>query len=291
MCLACAIRVELLLCSTNGGRTGGSASPAKAGPPTADSANQARRLYDAWGRQISKTGTLASTLGTLNPLRYRGYVYDEETGLYYLRSRYYNPNWGRFVSSDSLLGVAGGLLQHNVFAYCANNPTVRKDIEGNFWETAFDVASLIASAVEVVVNPTDLSAWIGLLGDTVDLIPFVTGVGETIRALRVADKVADVADIGFDTYKNLRKMYAGMRMQVHHIFEKRFLKYMHIDIEDINPMNILSKALTPEKHAAYTSAFRSAIKYGTQWGINEGEKMLKDILEAGIKAYKEDPDL
>ena len=47
--------------------------------------------YDAWGRMLSKTGTMTSTLGTLNPFRYRGYVYDEETGLYYLRSRYYNP--------------------------------------------------------------------------------------------------------------------------------------------------------------------------------------------------------
>ena len=47
--------------------------------------------YDAWGNSISKTGSLAATIGTLNPFRYRGYVYDEETGLYYLRSRYYNP--------------------------------------------------------------------------------------------------------------------------------------------------------------------------------------------------------
>ena len=53
--------------------------------------------YDAWGRMLSKTGTMASTLGTLNPFRYRGYVYDEETGLYYLRSRYYNPEWGKVL--------------------------------------------------------------------------------------------------------------------------------------------------------------------------------------------------
>ena len=51
--------------------------------------------YDAWGRILSKTGTMASTLGTLNPFRYRGYVCDEETGLYYLRSRYYNPEWDK----------------------------------------------------------------------------------------------------------------------------------------------------------------------------------------------------
>ena len=48
-----------------------------------------RYVYDAWGRPISKTGSLASTLGTVQPFRYRGYVYDEETGLYYLRSRFF----------------------------------------------------------------------------------------------------------------------------------------------------------------------------------------------------------
>ena len=56
-----------------------------------DSTRMVEYVYDAWGNPISKTGTLAATLGTLNPFRYRGYVYDEETGLYYLRSRYYNP--------------------------------------------------------------------------------------------------------------------------------------------------------------------------------------------------------
>ena len=58
--------------------------------------------YNARGNPISKTGSLAATIGTLNPFRYRGYVYDEETGRYYLRSRYYNPVWRRFISSDRI---------------------------------------------------------------------------------------------------------------------------------------------------------------------------------------------
>jgi len=59
--------------------------------------------YDAWGKIIARTGSLVSTLGYLNPFRYRGYVYDEETGLYYLRSRYYNPVWCRFINADVCL--------------------------------------------------------------------------------------------------------------------------------------------------------------------------------------------
>ena len=57
--------------------------------------------YDAWGNPLSTSGTMASTLGSANPLRYRGYVYDTETGLYYLQSRYYNPTWGRFINADN----------------------------------------------------------------------------------------------------------------------------------------------------------------------------------------------
>jgi len=56
--------------------------------------------YDAWGKLLS---TLATTLGVLNPLRYRGYVYDTETGFYYLKSRYYNPVWGRFINTDAMV--------------------------------------------------------------------------------------------------------------------------------------------------------------------------------------------
>ena len=83
--------------------------------------------YDAWGNPISTTGSMASTLGNDNPFRYRGYYYDEETGLYYLNSRYYNPHWGRFINADSYGGTIGGLLSHNVFAYCSNNPVMYRD--------------------------------------------------------------------------------------------------------------------------------------------------------------------
>ena len=79
-------------------------------------------VYDAWGNIVDADGSLATTLGALNPLRYRGYVYDTETGLYYLQSRYYNPEWGRFINAYSQLNPQDGLLGFNMFAYCNNNP-------------------------------------------------------------------------------------------------------------------------------------------------------------------------
>ena len=93
-------------------------------------------IYDAWGYLISKTGTMAATLGTLNPFRYRGYVYDEETELYYLRSRYYNPVWKRFVNSDQHLGIVRGINTHNTYSYCFNSPCTMSDQSGQFTLTA-----------------------------------------------------------------------------------------------------------------------------------------------------------
>ncbi len=64
--------------------------------------------YDAWGKILSIGGSLAGTLGIQNPFRYRGYVYDQETGLYYLQTRYYDPELGRFISADSFASTGQG---------------------------------------------------------------------------------------------------------------------------------------------------------------------------------------
>ncbi len=89
-------------------------------------------IYDTWGKLISTTGSLASTLGVKNPYRYRGYRYDNETGLYYLHSRYYNCDWGRYINADETGGKVGTLLSHNVFAYYMNNPVNLEDPSGNW---------------------------------------------------------------------------------------------------------------------------------------------------------------
>ena len=86
--------------------------------------------YDAWGRIHRTTGSMAATLGAHNPLRYRGYVYDTETGLYYLQSRYYNPEIGRFINADGLVSTGQGPLGNNMFAYCGNNPVNFYDPHG-----------------------------------------------------------------------------------------------------------------------------------------------------------------
>ena len=93
--------------------------------------------YDSWGKLISiKDGsgndvtTDTAHVGYRNPYRYRGYRYDNETGLYYLQSRYYNPEWGRFINVDGIVGQTGKLLAHNMFAYCQNDPVNASDPSG-----------------------------------------------------------------------------------------------------------------------------------------------------------------
>lgn len=90
--------------------------------------------YDSWGKLLGIEGELKDTLGVKNPYRYKGYRYDSETGLYYLKARYYNPELGRFISVDAVVGKTGEILSHNLFSYCANNPVNAIDEDGNRFE-------------------------------------------------------------------------------------------------------------------------------------------------------------
>ncbi len=96
--------------------------------------------YDAWGNILSVTGSLASTVGQINPFRYRGYYYDSETDLYYLNSRYYDAEVGRFINADGIVGANGGLQGYNMFAYCNNSPVMYVDPSG--YTVAYDLDPL-----------------------------------------------------------------------------------------------------------------------------------------------------
>ena len=96
--------------------------------------------YDAWGN-VSSSGRLAE----INPLRYRGYYYDNETGFYYLQSRYYDPANRRFISADVYASTGQGFVGTNMFAYCVNNPVFLTDEDGNF-----AIAIGIGAAVEAI---------------------------------------------------------------------------------------------------------------------------------------------
>lgn len=95
-------------------------------------------VYDSWGKILSiqdSSGneiTDSSHIAIINPFRYRSYYYDEETKLYYLNARYYNPEWGRFLNADSIIGAKGKIINYNLYDYCENNPINKIDSNGQF---------------------------------------------------------------------------------------------------------------------------------------------------------------
>ena len=106
--------------------------------------------YGAWGNysvhdKDGKKTTDATFIGHINPLRYRGYYYDRETRLYYLQSRYYDFANCRFINADTYLSTGQGMLGHNMFTYCGNNPVNYCDSSGRFFFTL--LGAVIGAAV------------------------------------------------------------------------------------------------------------------------------------------------
>ena len=141
-----------------------------------------RYTYDSWGKVLTITDaqgnpiTDESNIGHINPYRYRGYRYDSETGLYYLQSRYYNPEWGRFINFDNYGGQVGDLLSHNGYAYCMNNPANMKDDSGNF--------SLLATLGTIFATETIKTAVTATVG-------FAAGI---LGGAAIADDINNVKD-------------------------------------------------------------------------------------------------
>lgn len=103
--------------------------------------------YDSWGVLIGVGGPMAGTVGVKNPFRYRGYYYDTETGMYYLQSRYYNPEIARFISEDDpsyCVGEVGPAA--NLYAYCCNNPVMLSDYDGH-WVQFIAIGAIAVGAL------------------------------------------------------------------------------------------------------------------------------------------------
>ena len=120
-----------------------------------DNSNQVvvRYQYNSWGKVTSTQDTSGVSLATLNPFRYRKYVYDPETGLYCLGSRYYDPEVGRFVNADDtdvIFAKPQELYHKNLYVYCDNNPVVREDQGGNLWGllATMAVGAVIGMAIQ-----------------------------------------------------------------------------------------------------------------------------------------------
>ncbi len=141
--------------------------------------------YDAWGNHTVSGSN--SALGNINPFRYRSYYFDTETKLYFLQTRYYDPEIGRFINIDGIENIdpenINGL---NLYAYCNNNPVMNIDPEGTwswkgFWRVVAAVAIVVVSVAAIAVT-AGVAA--GFVAGAVGLS--ATAVGATVAATSVA---------------------------------------------------------------------------------------------------------
>ena len=182
-------------------------------------------IYDAWGKVYSVTGSMADTLGTINPIRYRSYYYDNETGFYYLNSRYYDPEVKRFINADSNLYPQTGLLGVNLFAYCRNNPVNLYDENGEFGKWLKGLALAAVGVVAVVTSVATLGAatplWVGVaacVGIAGGSACIVMGASEMAEAHTgtnvVKETVFNGDDQSYNTARNIAQASAEIGSRI-----------------------------------------------------------------------------
>ena len=172
---------------------------------------QAEYIYSPWGEVISAEGDLAE----INPLRYRGYYYDSETGFYYLQSRYYDPENHRFINADIYASTdSGDAIACNMFAYCGNNPVMLGDKDGEFAD--WFVRVVVGAAVGVVTGAISALVTGGSAKDVIysAAIGGITGaiVGGTgsLEAGKIVGRAVASAINGGYTYYSARKAGASV---------------------------------------------------------------------------------
>ena len=148
--------------------------------------------YDAWGRILSITDnngneiTNTNHIAYINPFRYRSYYYDNETKLYYLNSRYYNPNWGRFLNADGTIAANEDVISHNLFAYVSNNPINKLDSDGNFAiSLGIAIGGLLLLGVASYYGAKAISEWV-----TYTVSDIVSNIkAQTITQTKLKEKI------------------------------------------------------------------------------------------------------
>lgn len=259
--------------------------------------------YNSWGKLMTVTDITVDKVGSKNPFRYRRYSWDEETGLYYAGSRYYDPETARFVNADDVdvLSVEqGNLNQYNLYAYCLNNPINRLDEDGNFslpnWAkvTAGAVATVTAVGLTVATGGAVLPILTSVAISTLSgaAIGYVTdgkegaingaadgfmwgGIGTLATSAIGAVKTVKTYKKTIDTYSVLKKQYKGTSKEVHHIVEKRLAKPY-----EVNTRRMPSIALDKATHRIYTNEWRKQISYGS------GKARKWKIYKASRRVYK-----
>ena len=221
--------------------------------------------YDAWGNILSQSGEMAS----INPLRYRGYYYDSETGFYYLQSRYYDSVNRRFINADSYASTGQGFVGVNMFAYCNNNPAVYADPHGYSIRPS-TVAINDGGSTPSITTKTEIVAYINYnAADGPEIVAASPGAASSHSTggippvgLNVPSAIGDPLYM-IGTYRELRLITVGTGYEVHHLIEKRFLSILQDRGAPFKShRDMPSVVLTKGEHRGYTNAWRSRFPYG-----------------------------
>ncbi len=223
----------------------------------------ARYIYDAWGNHavvnaVGSNITDATHIGNKNPFRYNGYYYDVETDLYYLQTRYYDPETGRFISQDSIDYAEPETINGlNLYAYCGNNPVMFEDPTGHWsWKKFWKGVAKVVAAVAVVAVIT--AATVFTAGAAAMALGATTAVVNAVVAgAALGGMVAGAFEIGSQIYNN--------------------------GIENINFGSVALSAFTGAAFGAVGGAMGSTTSAGVRLAMR-GVSVGIGVFDAGVKS-------
>lgn len=229
--------------------------------------------YDTWGKLISiKDGNgtdityNTTSIGYINPIRYRGYYYDNETGFYYLQSRYYDPMIGRFINADSQLNVGEGPLGCNLFAYCGNDPVNYVDQTGHHDEA-------------LLLTWSSSMWWLCGVDGIIPVGDIIYGLGVLVFALYAIWSTARIAECVEEIISEQNQKHPGEYTVYALVDDQENVKY-------VGRTKNLDQRLEQHKNSAKTGDLKLGFYYsGLTWsearGFEEQGIITYNLIECG----------
>ena len=214
-------------------------------------------------------------MASVNPFRYRGYYYDTETGFYYLQSRYYNPEIGRFINTDSINVIGAtptALTDKNLYAYCSNNPVMFVDPTGHVpewlkWVAVGIGAALTIAAITVLTCGVGTATLTGavmvgaaketLIGAAVGVI----GGGAIGYAIDGKDGMFTGAALGFGCGAVIGAIAGGISGAISYVPPNTFKPYPTNQF-GVDPSSLISQRSTLSTKKLAKNLFETISKHG-----------------------------